>query len=120
MDGHLEQRRINLGVPIIEDKEQSVSEEVEEQEQKVPVSSEIAMKDEEHEPRILYSQRLIEVTMEHEDSLPKDLMEDQAEEGEEANQEDSRSIEAEDYIDEGLIEPAIQKALDEDKTPIIT
>ncbi|KAL4329130.1 hypothetical protein AHAS_Ahas13G0269300 [Arachis hypogaea] len=40
-------------------------------------------------------------------------------ESEEDNQRSPNSSEAEDYIDEGLIEPAIQKALDEDKTPII-
>ncbi|KAL4287448.1 hypothetical protein AHAS_Ahas19G0187200 [Arachis hypogaea] len=49
-------------------KNQSVGEEVEKQEQKVLMSSEIAMKDEEHEPRILHSQKPLEVTKEHEDS----------------------------------------------------
>ncbi|KAL4287403.1 hypothetical protein AHAS_Ahas19G0182700 [Arachis hypogaea] len=67
-----------------------------------------------YEPRISYPQRLIEVTMEHEDSLPKDLMENHEEEMEEDTQGDSHSIEAEKCIEEGLIEPPIQKAFDED------
>ncbi|KAL4315853.1 hypothetical protein AHAS_Ahas15G0226600 [Arachis hypogaea] len=67
MDGHLEQRRRNLGVPSIEDKEQSVSEEVEEQDKESP-----------------------------------------------------SSIETENCIEEGLIEPPIQKAFDEDKAPTTT
>ncbi|KAL4315960.1 hypothetical protein AHAS_Ahas15G0237300 [Arachis hypogaea] len=41
-------------------------------------------------------------------------------ESEEDNQQNPNSSEAEDYIEEGLMEPPIQKALDEDKTPIIT
>ncbi|KAL4381351.1 hypothetical protein AHAS_Ahas04G0124800 [Arachis hypogaea] len=51
-------------------KNQFVREEVEKQEQKVLVSSEIAMKDEEHETRILYSQKPLEVTKKHEHSQP--------------------------------------------------
>ncbi|KAL4300251.1 hypothetical protein AHAS_Ahas17G0182200 [Arachis hypogaea] len=39
---------------------------------------------------------------------------------EEVNQENSHSSEVEKCIEEGLMEPPIQKALDEDKTPIIT
>ncbi|KAL4306655.1 hypothetical protein AHAS_Ahas16G0200000 [Arachis hypogaea] len=39
---------------------------------------------------------------------------------EEDNQEKSHSIEAEKCIAEGLMEPLIQEALDEDKTPTIT
>ncbi|KAL4343747.1 hypothetical protein AHAS_Ahas11G0109300 [Arachis hypogaea] len=84
------------------------------------MSSEIAMKDKEHEPRIPCPQRLIEVTMEHEDSFPKDLMENHEEEMEEENQGDSHSIEAEDYRKEAATEPSIQKALDEENTPTIT
>ncbi|KAL4344638.1 hypothetical protein AHAS_Ahas11G0198400 [Arachis hypogaea] len=110
MDGHLEQGKRNLGDPRIEDKEQSVSEEVKEQEQEAPVSSKLSMKNEVvevFEPKTTYTQKLIEVTEEHETSLPKDLMEDQAEEGEEVNQEISHSIEAEKCIEEGLMEPPI-------------
>ncbi|KAL4306646.1 hypothetical protein AHAS_Ahas16G0199100 [Arachis hypogaea] len=39
---------------------------------------------------------------------------------EEVNQENSYSSEAESCIEEGLIEPPIQRAFDEDKAPIIT
>ncbi|KAL4337271.1 hypothetical protein AHAS_Ahas12G0093500 [Arachis hypogaea] len=98
----------------------SAREEVEKQEQKVPVSSEIAMKDEKHKPRISYSQKLIKVIEEHETSLPKDLMEDHVKEEEEANQGSSHSIEEENYRKEELTEPSIQKALDEENTPTIT
>ncbi|KAL4321892.1 hypothetical protein AHAS_Ahas14G0155900 [Arachis hypogaea] len=119
MDGHLEQIRRNLKPSNSEDEDQFVDEEVEKQEPKVPVSSEIVLKDEEHELRILHSQELIEVTIEHEDSLPKDLMESCEEGMEEDNQEKSHSIEAEKCIEEGLMEPLIQEALDEDKTPTI-
>ncbi|XP_057746493.1 uncharacterized protein LOC130965749 [Arachis stenosperma] len=56
MDGHLELSK--------EDEDQFVGEEVEKEEQKVPVSSESAMKDEEHEPRIPCPQRLIEESRE--------------------------------------------------------
>ncbi|QHO01969.1 uncharacterized protein DS421_13g419800 [Arachis hypogaea] len=41
-------------------------------------------------------------------------------ESEEVNQENSHSSEAEKYIEEELMELPIQKALDEDKTPMIT
>ncbi|KAL4276346.1 hypothetical protein AHAS_Ahas20G0198000 [Arachis hypogaea] len=78
MDGHLEQIRRNFGLPSIEDEDQFMGEKVEEQMKEVPVSREIPIKNEVvevYEPRIPYPQRLIEVTMEHENSLPKDLME---------------------------------------------
>ena len=58
--------------------------------------------------------------MEHEDFLPKNLMEKHEEEIEEENQGDSHSIEAEDYRKEAATEPSIQKALDEENTPTIT
>ncbi|KAL4344391.1 hypothetical protein AHAS_Ahas11G0173700 [Arachis hypogaea] len=123
MDGHLEQIRRNSELSNSEDEYQIVGEEVESQEQKVSMSNEIAMKDEVvevYEPRIPYPQRLTEVTMEHEDSLPKNLMENHEEEMEENNQGDSHSIEAEKYIEKGLMEPPIQEALDEENTPTIT
>ncbi|QHN86153.1 uncharacterized protein DS421_16g543560 [Arachis hypogaea] len=86
MDGYLEQIRRNLGLPSIEDEDQSVSEEVEE---KALVPSENPMKKEVvevFEPMTSYPQRLLEVTEEHEDSLLKDLVEHHKEEREEDNQ----------------------------------
>ncbi|KAL4345857.1 hypothetical protein AHAS_Ahas11G0320300 [Arachis hypogaea] len=118
MDGHLEQSKKNLGVPSIEDKEQSVSEEEE-----ALVLSEFSIENEEVEvckPRISYPQRPIDVTNEQENLLPTDLMEHFAEEGEEVNQGSPHSIEAESYIEEGFIEPPIQEALDEENTQTIT
>ncbi|KAL4321690.1 hypothetical protein AHAS_Ahas14G0135700 [Arachis hypogaea] len=47
-------------------------------------------------------------------------MEYHAEEREEANHGSSHSIEAESYIEEGLIEPPIQETFDEAHTPTIT
>ncbi|QHO07420.1 uncharacterized protein DS421_14g463540 [Arachis hypogaea] len=108
----------NMEVPLSQ--MLSAREEVEKQEQKVPVSSEIAMKDEEHAPMISYSQKLIEVIEEHETSLPKNLMEDHVKKGEEANQGSLHSIKVENYKKEELTEPSIQKALDEENTPTIT
>ncbi|KAL4315745.1 hypothetical protein AHAS_Ahas15G0215800 [Arachis hypogaea] len=104
MDEYLEHMRRNLGLLSIEDEDQSVSEEVEE---KVPVSSEISMKNkvvEIYEPWIPYPQRLIEVIEEHENLLPKDSMEHHVKEREEANQGSSHSIEAESYIEEEFSE----------------
>ncbi|KAL4381102.1 hypothetical protein AHAS_Ahas04G0099900 [Arachis hypogaea] len=72
------------------------------------------------EPRILYPQRLLEVTEEYEDSLPKDLMEHHIEEREEANQGSSHSIEAESYIEERFIELPTQEASNDENTPTIT
>ncbi|KAL4321604.1 hypothetical protein AHAS_Ahas14G0127100 [Arachis hypogaea] len=100
MNGPLEQTRGNLEPSNSEDEDQFVSEEVERQEQKVPVTSEIAIKDEGHEPRILQSQKLLEVTMKHKDS-------------------NSHSSELK-KKEERLREPPIQEALDEKKTPTIT
>ncbi|QHO01653.1 uncharacterized protein DS421_13g416970 [Arachis hypogaea] len=93
------------------------------QDEEASVSSEISMEKEVvevFEPVASYSQKLIEVIEEHETSLLKDLMEDHVKEEEEANQGSSHSIEAENYRKEELTEPSIQKALDKDKTPIIT
>ncbi|QHO01706.1 uncharacterized protein DS421_13g417470 [Arachis hypogaea] len=92
------------------------------QDEEASMSSEILMEKEVvevFEPVASYSQKLIEVIEEHETSLPKDLMKDHVKEEEEANQGSSQSIE-ENYRKEELTEPSIQKALDEDKTPIIT
>ncbi|KAL4357010.1 hypothetical protein AHAS_Ahas09G0143900 [Arachis hypogaea] len=72
------------------------------------------------EPVAPYSQKLIEVTEEHETSAPKDSIEYHVEEGVETNQGSSHSIEAKSYMDEGLIEPPIQEAFSEKNTPIIT
>ncbi|KAL4337643.1 hypothetical protein AHAS_Ahas12G0130700 [Arachis hypogaea] len=120
MNGPLEQTRGNLEPSNSENEDQFVGAEVEKQEQKVPVSSEITMKDEEHEPRILHSQKLLEVTMEYKDSLPKELVENHEEEMEEDNQEKSHSIEVEKCTEEELMEPPLQGTLDEEITPTIT
>ncbi|QHO42171.1 uncharacterized protein DS421_5g151910 [Arachis hypogaea] len=163
IDGHLEQIRKHFGLPSSEDEDQFVGEEVKKEEQKVPVSSESAMKDEEHEPRIPCPQRLVEVTMEHENSQisqtslkqkgstiesmieryeeemkksweerqtssMKELLkqmfsvkeEVEEQEHEEDTQEKSHSTETEKCKKEGLIEPPIQEAFDEKKTPTIT
>ncbi|QHO19932.1 uncharacterized protein DS421_11g333410 [Arachis hypogaea] len=119
MDGHLEQIRRNLELSNIEDEDQYVKKEVEEQDEEATVSSKISMNNEVmevYEPRIPYSQRLIKVTMEHEDSLPKDVMKNQEEEKEEDNQGSLHSSEADNYIEEELIEPPIQEAFDEENT----
>nr|XP_025628345.1 putative uncharacterized protein DDB_G0287113 [Arachis hypogaea] len=121
MDGHLEQIRRNSELSSKEDEDQSVELEKEVQEE-APASNEISMKDEEvevYEPTIPCPQRLIEVTMEHEDFLPKDLMGNHEEEIEEDNQGDSHSIEADKSIEEGLMERPIQEVLDEENTPTI-
>ncbi|KAL4337434.1 hypothetical protein AHAS_Ahas12G0109800 [Arachis hypogaea] len=73
MDEHLEKIKKHSGLPSIEDENQSVSEEVEEE---APASSEISMKNEVvevYEPRILYPQRPLEMTREHENSQPHKL-----------------------------------------------
>ncbi|KAL4321778.1 hypothetical protein AHAS_Ahas14G0144500 [Arachis hypogaea] len=162
MNGPLEQTMGNLEPSNSEDEDQFVSEEVEKQEQNVPVSSETAMKDEGHEPRILHSQKPLEMTREHEDSqlsqtfltqklstiesvvekyeeemkkcwkdqqtsskkkllsqmlsTKKELEEQKSEK---VIQENSHSSGAEKYIKEELIEPLIQEALDEKRTPTI-
>ncbi|KAL4329823.1 hypothetical protein AHAS_Ahas13G0338600 [Arachis hypogaea] len=72
------------------------------------------------EPETPYPQRLLEVIEEHENSLPKDSMENHEEEREEDNQESPHSIEAESYIEEGFIERPMQEAFDEEDTPTIT
>jgi len=101
----------------------STKDEVEEQEEEAPISRETSIENEVTEvcePRIPYTQRLLEVTEEREDSLPKDLVEYHVEEWEEVNQGNPYSSEAESCIEEGLIEPPIQEAFDEEHTPIIT
>ncbi|KAL4391508.1 hypothetical protein AHAS_Ahas03G0252100 [Arachis hypogaea] len=98
-------------------------EEVENQDEEVPVSSKLSMKNEVvevFEPEAPYPQKPIEVTIDHEDSLPKDFMESHEERMEEDNQEKSHSIEVEDYMKEELTEPPMQEVFDEEITPIIT
>ncbi|KAL4315871.1 hypothetical protein AHAS_Ahas15G0228400 [Arachis hypogaea] len=71
MDGNLEQLRTHLGLPSIENEEQSVSKEKEEE---VPESSETSIEKEVvevYEPRISYPQRPLEITREHENSQPR-------------------------------------------------
>ncbi|KAL4315474.1 hypothetical protein AHAS_Ahas15G0188700 [Arachis hypogaea] len=109
-----------LRLPSGKGEEQTVSEEEEEE---VPVSSETSRENEVvevYEPRIPYPQRLIEVTTEHEDSLPKDLMENHEEEMEEGNQGSSHLIEVESCVEEGLMELPMQEASEEENTPTIT
>ncbi|KAL4286776.1 hypothetical protein AHAS_Ahas19G0120000 [Arachis hypogaea] len=123
MDKHLEQIRRNLELSNIEDEDQYVKEEVEEQENEVPVSSEVSMKNEVvevFEHMTSYSQKLSELTEEHEDSPPKDLMEDHTEESKEVNQRSTYSVEAESFIEEGLMELPIQETFDEENTSTIT
>ncbi|KAL4391278.1 hypothetical protein AHAS_Ahas03G0229100 [Arachis hypogaea] len=120
IEGHLEQRRAHSGLPNGMDEEQTVSEEEEEE---TPVSSETSKENEVmevYEPRIPYPQRLIEVVEDHEDSLLKNLMEDHTKEREKLHQEKPQSSEAESCIEEGLIEPQIQEAFDEENTPTNT
>ncbi|KAL4357002.1 hypothetical protein AHAS_Ahas09G0143100 [Arachis hypogaea] len=126
MNEPLEQTRRNLEPSNREDKDQFVGEEVEKQDEKASVSSEISVKKEEvvevfgHEPRILHSQEPLEVTMKHKDSLPEALMENHEEEREEDIQEKSHSTEVEKYMKEKLMEPPMQEALDKEITPTIT
>ncbi|KAL4391250.1 hypothetical protein AHAS_Ahas03G0226300 [Arachis hypogaea] len=96
---------------------------VERQDEEASVSSKILMKNEVEEafdPELLHSQKPLEVTMKHKDSLPEALMENHEEEREEDTQEKSNSSEAENHMKEGVIEPSLQGTLDEDKTPTIT
>ncbi|KAL4344131.1 hypothetical protein AHAS_Ahas11G0147700 [Arachis hypogaea] len=62
----------------------------------------------------------MEVIENHEDSLPENLMEDHAEEREKFHQESPHLNKADNCIEEGLIEPPMQEALDEENTPTIT
>ncbi|KAL4293719.1 hypothetical protein AHAS_Ahas18G0156200 [Arachis hypogaea] len=101
----------------------SAKEEVEEQDEEVPVPNGISIEEEVVE--VFQSvtpnpQRLLEVTEEHEDSLPKDSMENHEEEREEDNQGSSHSSEAESCIEEELIELSMQEAYDEENTLTIT
>lgn len=75
MDDHLEKIKKHSELLSKEDEDQSVGvkEEVEEQEEEAPVSSETSMENEVvevYEPRISYPQRLLEVTKEDENSQP--------------------------------------------------
>ncbi|XP_057758680.1 uncharacterized protein LOC130979289 [Arachis stenosperma] len=65
IDGHLEQIRKHFGLPSSEDEDQFVGEEVEKEEQKVHVSSEISMKNE-----VIENEIELEVIKEHEHSQP--------------------------------------------------
>ncbi|KAL4287750.1 hypothetical protein AHAS_Ahas19G0217400 [Arachis hypogaea] len=123
MNMPLEQTRRTLEPLNREDEDQFVGEEVGKQDEEASVSSEISMEKEVvevFEPVASYSQKIIEVIEEYETLLPKDLMEDHVKEEEEANQEKSHSTEAEKCKEEKLMEPPMQKALDEEITPTIT
>ncbi|KAL4373101.1 hypothetical protein AHAS_Ahas05G0048100 [Arachis hypogaea] len=99
-------------------------EEFEKQEKKAPIPSEIPMKKEEvlrvYKPRAPYPQRLLRVTKEHANSLPKKAMQDLTKEREENNQGSPHSNEIENCMEDDLIEPSIQEVLDEEDTPTIT
>ncbi|KAL4287537.1 hypothetical protein AHAS_Ahas19G0196100 [Arachis hypogaea] len=112
MDRHLDQLRTHLGLPSVENEEQSVSEEKEEE---VPESSETSIEKEVVEEeqqtssmKVLLNQMLSE----------KEKVEEQ--ESEEDNQGRPYSSEAENCIEEEIIEPSIQKAFDKDNAPTIT
>ncbi|KAL4306696.1 hypothetical protein AHAS_Ahas16G0204100 [Arachis hypogaea] len=123
MDGHLEQIRRNLELSNIEDEDKFVGEKVEEQEKEAPVSIENSIKNEVvevFEPEIPYPQKIIRVIEDQEDSLPKDSIEKDTEEREESNQGNPHSSETKNCIEEGFIEPSIQKVFDKDNAPIIT
>ncbi|KAL4394074.1 hypothetical protein AHAS_Ahas02G0115600 [Arachis hypogaea] len=101
----------------------SATKKVERQDGEAYVSSKILMKNEVEEaldPELLHSQEPLEVTMKHKDSLPEALMENHEGEREEDTQEKSNSSKAENHMKEVVMEPPIQKALDEDQTPKIT
>ncbi|KAL4287451.1 hypothetical protein AHAS_Ahas19G0187500 [Arachis hypogaea] len=108
-------------MPSKEDDDQMevTGEESDEQEKEEFVSSEIPMKKEEvvrvYKPKAPYPQRLLGVTKEHENSLPKDSMQLHVEEGEEVNQGSSHSNETESCIEGEFSEPPIQEALDEEE-----
>ncbi|KAL4397535.1 hypothetical protein AHAS_Ahas01G0201600 [Arachis hypogaea] len=131
---------------------------MEKQKQKVPISSEIAKKEEvvetfepktalemtrepEHSqpPQTPLDQRCSTLIEKYEEEMKKAWEDQQTssmkkllsqmlsareevkeQESEEDTQEKSNSSEAEKYIEEKLMEPPMQKALDEYKTPIIT
>ncbi|KAL4356985.1 hypothetical protein AHAS_Ahas09G0141400 [Arachis hypogaea] len=108
-----------------EDEDQRVStrEKSEEQEKEAFIPSEIPMKKEEvvriYKPKAPYPRRLLGVTKEHANSLPKDSMQHHVEGREEANQGSPHSDETESRIEGGFIEPPIQEALDEEDAPTI-
>ncbi|KAL4300365.1 hypothetical protein AHAS_Ahas17G0193600 [Arachis hypogaea] len=120
IEGHLEQIKKNIGLLSKEDEDQFVGtkEELEEQEKEAHVPSEIPMKKEvveAYEPRIPYPQRLLEVTKQHANSLPKEVMQ-ATKEREKNNHGSPHPHEAESCMKDGFIEPSIQKALDEEDT----
>ncbi|KAL4357012.1 hypothetical protein AHAS_Ahas09G0144100 [Arachis hypogaea] len=116
-------RKLELLSKKHEDQSMGAKKEVEEQGKEAPIPNETSMEKEVveiFEPVAPYSQKLIEVIEEHETSPPKDSTKYHVEEGKEANQGCSHSIEAESYMDEGLIEPPIQEAFGEENTLTIT
>ncbi|KAL4345127.1 hypothetical protein AHAS_Ahas11G0247300 [Arachis hypogaea] len=102
-----------------EDEDQMVGtrEELEKQEKEVPIPSEIPMKKEEvvrvYKTKAPYLQRLLRMTKKHANSLPKEAIQNLAEEREEVNQGSPHSNETESCIKGEFIEPPIQEALDE-------
>ncbi|KAL4293643.1 hypothetical protein AHAS_Ahas18G0148600 [Arachis hypogaea] len=109
-----------------EDQLMDVKDKVEEQDKEATASSELSMKNEVVEP-----ETALEMTREHEDSQLSqispmiELLKQMLGVKEEVEEQESEEVipnssEAEKYIKEEFIEPKIQKALDECKTPIIT
>jgi len=109
-----------------EDEDQMVGEKegLEKQEKEAPIPSEIPMKKEEvmrvYKPKAPYPQRLLRVTKEHANSLPKKAMQDLTKERKENNQGSPHSNEVESCMEDDLVEPSIQEVLDEEDTPTIT
>ncbi|KAL4316138.1 hypothetical protein AHAS_Ahas15G0255100 [Arachis hypogaea] len=112
MDGRLEKIKRNLGVPSIEDEDQFVKEYEEEIKKSWEEQQTSSIK-------VLLNQMLSakeEVEEQDEEApVPSDTsMEKEVVEG------SPHSSEVENYIEEGFIEPSIQKAFDEDNAPTIT
>ncbi|KAL4344645.1 hypothetical protein AHAS_Ahas11G0199100 [Arachis hypogaea] len=119
-------KRLELLSKENEDQLMDVKDKVEEQDKEATASSELSMKNEVVEP-----ETALEMTREHEDSQLSqtspmiELLKQMLGVKEEVEEQESEEVipnssEAEKYIKEEFIEPQIQKALDECKTPIIT
>ena len=72
-----------------------------------------------YKPKAPYPQRLLVVTKEHANSLPKDSIQHHVEEREGVNQRSPHSNETESCIEGEFIEPPIQEVLDEEDAPTI-
>ncbi|QHO58191.1 uncharacterized protein DS421_3g88610 [Arachis hypogaea] len=113
--------RKHLGFLSKQDEDHMVGakEELEDQEKEAPISTETSMKKEvveAYEPKNPYPQRILEVTKEHANSLPKEAMQDLTKEKEEINQEN----ESESCMMDDFFEALPQEVLDKGNTPNIT